>query len=241
MAGEDRPQQGIVLAAGRGSRLAAARHGLPKPLVPLAGRPLIDYQLAKLAAAGICEAIVVINPGAEHAFRAWAAVTRPPLPIVWAHQAEPRGTAHALACAVPFLAGGPFVFVAADQLTACPLEPLLALLLQEPAALVAQALVPARGGHDGPPLAIAGERLRDIDHRDAAAGELVGAGMATCRPALLDWLPPPQAPGEHDLLDVWRQAVEAGAVILNHVHRGWHVNVNTPDDLHAAARLLHGL
>ena len=46
----------MVLAAGLGTRMAPAGNGLPKPLVPLAGRPLIDHVLDRLAEAGIARA-----------------------------------------------------------------------------------------------------------------------------------------------------------------------------------------
>jgi bifunctional N-acetylglucosamine-1-phosphate-uridyltransferase/glucosamine-1-phosphate-acetyltransferase GlmU-like protein len=49
----------MVLAAGRGERLRPLTDTVPKPLVPLAGRMLIEYHLEKLARAGIGE--VVIN------------------------------------------------------------------------------------------------------------------------------------------------------------------------------------
>ncbi len=50
-----------VIAAGRGSRLAASHPGLPKPLVPVAGRPLIHWVASGLAAAGARELTVLTN------------------------------------------------------------------------------------------------------------------------------------------------------------------------------------
>jgi MurNAc alpha-1-phosphate uridylyltransferase len=49
----------MILAAGKGERLRPLTLHTPKPLVPVAGVPLIEYHLRALAAAGICE--VVIN------------------------------------------------------------------------------------------------------------------------------------------------------------------------------------
>lgn len=50
---------GAVIAAGRGSRLAGL--GVPKPLVPVAGEPLIAHALGNLAAAGVRDAVVIFN------------------------------------------------------------------------------------------------------------------------------------------------------------------------------------
>ena len=49
----------MILAAGRGTRMAPLTDHCPKPLVPLCGKPLIVHHLEKLAAAGFSE--VVIN------------------------------------------------------------------------------------------------------------------------------------------------------------------------------------
>lgn len=57
--------QAVILAAGRGSRLDAALHGLPKCLAPVGGRPLIEHQLDLLASAGIDEVAVVTGYGAD--------------------------------------------------------------------------------------------------------------------------------------------------------------------------------
>ncbi|MDM5137041.1 phosphocholine cytidylyltransferase family protein [Aeromonas salmonicida] len=51
--------QAIILAAGRGSRLGSMTEDQPKPLAKLAGKPLIEWQLASLAAAGIDDVHVV--------------------------------------------------------------------------------------------------------------------------------------------------------------------------------------
>jgi len=54
-------RQTILLAAGFGSRLGSAESGVPKPLVPVAGRPLIAHALEHAKAAGCREAVVVIG------------------------------------------------------------------------------------------------------------------------------------------------------------------------------------
>lgn len=54
-----KPIKAMILAAGRGNRLRPLTDKMPKPLVHLAGKPLIEYHLEKLAASGVQE--VVIN------------------------------------------------------------------------------------------------------------------------------------------------------------------------------------
>ncbi len=51
----------MVLAAGYGKRMRPLSESAPKPMIPLAGRPLIDHVLARLAAAGVREAVVNVH------------------------------------------------------------------------------------------------------------------------------------------------------------------------------------
>jgi choline kinase len=59
------PASGIILAAGRGSRLGEITRDKPKCLTPLAGRPLLEWQLAALRSAGIERIAIVTGYRAE--------------------------------------------------------------------------------------------------------------------------------------------------------------------------------
>lgn len=60
-----RPTKAMVLAAGLGKRMRPLTDTIPKPMVRLGGRPLIDHVLDRLAAAGIDEAVVNVHYHAE--------------------------------------------------------------------------------------------------------------------------------------------------------------------------------
>lgn len=58
---ERHAMQAVILAAGDGGRLLPETAGLPKPLLPLAGRPIIRHVLDALAAAGVDDATLVVG------------------------------------------------------------------------------------------------------------------------------------------------------------------------------------
>ena len=93
----DRSALAVILAAGLGTRM---RSRLPKPLHPLAGRPMVAYVLDACRQAGFREAVVVVGP--EAAFDAMRRIVAPASCVV---QEERLGTAHAVLAAAPVLAG----------------------------------------------------------------------------------------------------------------------------------------
>jgi bifunctional UDP-N-acetylglucosamine pyrophosphorylase/glucosamine-1-phosphate N-acetyltransferase len=96
----------VVLAAGEGKRFRSA---LPKPLHPLAGRPLLWHVLAATAPLKADRTVVVVGVGAEEVTAAAERFDVGPLEL--AVQPEPRGTGDALATALPLLPRGGQVLV----------------------------------------------------------------------------------------------------------------------------------
>lgn len=134
----------VVLARGLGTRMRepdsratltadqhqAANAGL-KALMPVNGRPFIDFVLSSLADAGITEAALIVAPDHD-ALRAHFAASRPErLQVTFVVQEAPIGTANAVLAAEPFTRGGPFLTLNSDNLY--PVEALADLTaLHEP-------------------------------------------------------------------------------------------------------------
>lgn len=105
----------VVPAAGRGTRLGPLTAALPKALVPVAGRPVLEWVLEGLAIAGVAEAIVVVGHLGEQIeeWLQWAS----PLPVSAVRQSEPRGTADALLAASSLVGPTPFMYAWGDLVT----------------------------------------------------------------------------------------------------------------------------
>ena len=51
--------QAVILAGGLGTRLGAITRAVPKPMVPVAGRPYLEHQLRELARQGIADVVLL--------------------------------------------------------------------------------------------------------------------------------------------------------------------------------------
>src|SRR3984893_17636109 len=72
-----KPTKAMVLAAGLGARMRPLTDKMPKPLVPVAGRPLLHHVLDKPAAAGVSEAVVNVHYLPDQIIEHTASRTRP--------------------------------------------------------------------------------------------------------------------------------------------------------------------
>src|SRR2546427_12734329 len=75
------PKRAMVLAAGLGTRMRAFNGNLPKPLIEVGGKALIDYVLDRLAAQGVERAVVNVHHLADQIERHLAARSRPRIGI----------------------------------------------------------------------------------------------------------------------------------------------------------------
>ncbi|MDK2975430.1 MAG: UDP-N-acetylglucosamine diphosphorylase / glucose-phosphate thymidylyltransferase [Methanofollis sp.] len=94
--------QAVILAAGEGRRLRPLTHAVPKAMMPVANRPILDYIVRALEKNGIREIIVVVGYKKEQVIRHLNALD---IPVKIVVQERQLGTAHALKCAASLITG----------------------------------------------------------------------------------------------------------------------------------------
>jgi NDP-sugar pyrophosphorylase family protein len=88
--------QAIIMAAGKGERLYPITEWLPKPLLPIGGRPIIDTLLTNLHRAGIKQAVIIYRHLGETLWRFLGDGSRYGMKLIFREQTERLGTAHAV-------------------------------------------------------------------------------------------------------------------------------------------------
>src|ERR1700731_374120 len=110
-----KPTKAMVLAAGLGLRMRPLTDRMPKPLVQVAGRTLLDHVLDKLGDAGVSEAVVNVHYLPDQIIDHVAQRTQPRV-IISDERDEVLGTGGGVVKALPLLGPEPFFHVISDTL-----------------------------------------------------------------------------------------------------------------------------
>ena len=217
----------MILAAGRGERLRPLTERMPKPLIPVAGEPLIVHQLRWLHRAGIRDVVINLHHLGEAIERALGTGTDLGMRIRYSRESELLDTGGGIKNALPRLAPGPFVVLNGDIWTNYPFRDLTDVRPAK-AHLV---LTPTPAYKDQ-----ADFQLDTTDGgalvRRSADNDLTYCGVAVLAESLFDDTPVDPFPLTEPLF----KAVDAGEVTGEVFNDTW-IDIGTPGELKRARRL----
>ena len=227
------PTKAMVLAAGLGLRMRPLTERMPKPLVPVAGRALLDHVLDKLGDAGVSEAIVNVHYLPDQIIDHVAARAKPRVTIS-DERNQVLGTGGGVVKALPLLGQAPFFLVNADTMWIDGVRPNLARLAEafDPARmdiLLLMAPTTSSIGYDGSGdyAMLADGALRK--RREHQVVPFVYAGAAIMSPSLFANAPK----GEFSLTRLFDSANEQERLFGLRLDGVW-MHVGTPDAVQAA-------
>lgn len=226
-----RPFPLMLFAAGLGTRMGALTATLPKPLIPVAGKPLLDHALALADQAGISTRVANLHYRGDQIA---AHLAGRDVALSWERE-QVLETGGGLRAALPLLGGGPVMTLNTDAVWtgANPLQELAAewddarmdaLLLLLPAAKAT--------GHSG-----TGDFLLDSENRLARAKGAAGKvylGAQIIRPDLLAEIPEKV----FSLNLLWDKMIARGRA-FGLIHQGGWCDVGRPEGIATAEALLH--
>lgn len=231
------PKSAMVLAAGLGTRMRPYNGHMPKPLVAVGGKSLIDYGLDRLADAGVERAVVNVHHLADALERHLAARKRPRI-IISDERGELLGTGGGIAKALPQLGDAPFFLVNSDTLWLDGAKPNFLRLADsfDPNAMDALLLLaPTDGslGYEGRGdyTMLPDGRLRRRSGQDVAP--FIYAGAAILSPRLFAGMPA----GAFPLTPLFDRAGDNGRLFGLRLEGVW-MHVGTPDAVAAAEAAL---
>ncbi len=220
----------MILAAGKGERMRPLTDGRPKPMLTVAGKPLIEYHLERLSAAGVRDFVVNLGWHGSQIRHGLGDGSRWGVNIAYSEEGWPAlesggGVFHAL----PLLGDGPFIVVNGDVYADYPWRQLVDRARTLPRADLAHlVLVPNPAHNPSGDFVLEGGRVGN-----AESPRLTFSGLSVHRPEFFKGC----APGHFPLLPLWRRAAGAGH-LSGELYDGRWSDVGTPQRLADLERAL---
>lgn len=214
------PRRAMILAAGQGTRMRPLTLNTPKPLLPVGGKPLIEWHLERLAAAGIQDVVINLYYLGEQIRQALGNGERWGLTLHFSEETCLLETGGGIRQALPLLGDAPFLLINGDVWCDFNLERLVQRPLEEEerAHLI---LV------ETPPYKTKGDFGLTHEGKLTAEGHLTFSGLSLLSPALIAG----HSCGHFPLAPILREAIQQGQVTGEHYNGRW-TDVGTPDRLY---------
>ena len=163
------PVHAVLLAAGRGKRLSPHTDHVPKPLLALNGRPLLEYTLYHLKQVGVLHLLVVIGHLGEMIRSHFGNGQKWGIDITYLEQTAVPGTGAAALLAEPFVDGHPFFLGWGDILAAENEYQRLFSHFSDGLHEGVMLLEPVENPQNGAAVTLAGERVVSLVEKPAEA------------------------------------------------------------------------
>jgi glucose-1-phosphate thymidylyltransferase len=233
--------KGLILSGGRGTRLRPITHTSAKQLVPVANKPVLFYGIEAMQAAGISEVGIIIAPETGEAIRdAVGDGSRFDLEVTYIEQDEPKGLAHAVLTAEPYLGASPFVMYLGDNLLKDGITAFVESFKRtEPDALILLTPVPDPEMYGVAELD--GDRVkRLVEKPKQPPSDLALVGVYMFTPVIFESARSikPSWRDELEITDAIQQLIEQGLRVESHIVRGWWKDTGHLEDILEANRLI---
>ncbi|AWN23008.1 glucose-1-phosphate thymidylyltransferase [Deinococcus irradiatisoli] len=231
--------KGIIPAAGLGTRLRPLTFTRPKPVLRVAGKPIIVHAIETLQTAGINEIAVIVSDltrtEIEYTLRSVSGCQ-----ITLIDQHEQLGLGHAVGMACEWAAGGDVCVYLGDNLFEFGINSYVEQFNAErPDALIALVEV-ADPSAFGVARVNQGHIVELVEKPKEPVSNLAVAGAYFFSSRIFQALRdlPPSARGEYEITDAIQRLIREGATVLGQRVQGWWKDTGRPSDLLDANRLL---
>lgn len=235
--------KGVILAAGKGSRLYPVTRIIPKPILPIANRLTVEYAFDRLKEMGIHDICIVVGENEPLMRDALGDGSQFGVSLTYVKQEDPKGLAHAIGFAKEFVGDDSFVLYLGDAVYGEGFEKQARRFLDSGCAnlnIVKAVEDPSRFGVAN----VDGDRIvKLVEKPKNPESNLAMAGMYFFSPKIWSVLPDlkPSARGEYEITDAIQALIDNGETVLAGVYTGVWFDTGTLDSyLETSQFLLKG-
>lgn len=220
----------MILAAGFGTRLKPLTDVTPKPLLPVAGTPMIVWNLLLLKRHGVQEVVINLHHLGAKIRQALGDGAQFGMKITYSHEPVILGTGGGIKQAEPYFKGEPVLILNGDTLFELDLSALMTFHREQEAAATLVLRRDSEAARWGLVEVTEQAEVMRITGRGRAAAAAVDermfAGIHILHPRLLDFLP---AGKESSIIDAYVQGIQRGERIMGYDFNGYWSDVGTPE------------
>jgi len=232
----------VILAAGQGTRLRPVTLTMPKPLVPVANKPLIMYSIDVLKTAGLTEIAIVVNDMDSPIVTQLGNGSALGVQLDYVVQQQQLGLAHAISLCKPFVGEKPFCVFLGDNIFQDKMTPLLTGFEASDAEATI-ALVPVPDPQRfGVAVVKDGKIEQLIEKPNPAPSNLAISGVYLFRPSIWEAIAniKPSKRNELEITDAMQWLVANGRNVQPYVLNGWWIDAGKPDSIIQANQFVMG-
>ena len=227
--------QAVLLAAGRGTRMRELTADLPKPMIEVRGKPVLQHIVEGLRDAGVGKFLIVVGYRAEAVQNFFGDGSRYKIDIHYTTQVRQDGTGRVVELAKNFVGDAAFVLGYGDILVDSVNYKRVVDLADDVEALISvtRGEDVSKGG-----AVFVNERMELVDLREKTKpGELTSpwynAGLYAFRPSIFDFTAKlkPSPRGEFELTDAIRELAQSGKIVKALELAGEWADVRDPEIL----------
>ena len=208
--------KGLVLAAGKGSRLYPVTHIIAKPLLPLANKPTLAYAFERLKEIDVYEIGLVVGDNEQSMREVLKDGSDFGVSLTYIRQPEPKGLAHAVSFAKDFIGDSKFVLYLGDAIYGSGFVELKNQFLDSGCSnlnLVKEVQDPSRFGVAN----VNGDKIvKLVEKPKVPESNLAMAGLYFFRSEIWNVLPKlqPSSRGEFEITDAIQLLIDEGNLVL---------------------------
>jgi dTDP-glucose pyrophosphorylase len=225
----------VLLAAGRGTRMRELTADLPKPMIEVHGKPVLQHMVEGLRDAGVRRFLIIVGYRAEAVQNFFGDGSRYQIDIQYAAQVTQDGTGRVVDLARGFVSDSPFVLAYGDILVDPANYKRIIDLANDVEALISvtRGEDVSKGG-----AVFVNERMELVDLREKSkpgepSSPWYNAGLYAFRPSIFDFTArlKPSPRGEYELTDAIRELAQSGKKVQALELPGEWADVRDPEIL----------
>jgi glucose-1-phosphate thymidylyltransferase len=239
---EEQRMKAVILAAGQGTRLRPVTLTMPKPLVPVANKPLISYAIDVLRNAGLTEIGIVVNGLDSPIVSSLGDGAALGVHLDYIVQSEQKGLAHAVNLTRDFVGDEPFCMLLGDNIFQDRMESLLREFPSSSNELAIALIEVPDPKRFGIAEVVDGKIVRVVEKPQNPPSNLAISGAYLFRKSIFDAISviKPSHRNELEITDAIQEVISSGRPVQAYQIQGWWIDAGKPDAIIQASQLVLG-